>query len=509
MKKVVSLILALCLVLSIVSFASAEGTTTIRVYRNQYLNVDEGQVKKVQDAINARLAELGSNVAVEIHEFMDSEYGDKANNALIGKEVDLLWTANWYATIGTNELYAAKGAYDLTDLLPGTLLWDSMPAWYWEAARYDGKDYYVPVYKEGAEGYMVKILDVNAEKAGIDLAAMVADIEGQENTYARLKALEPYMDQALDAGVKYPFIFAGTPMFYRFYLDKYDFIDNGLNSAIGVDQASNTMINTIQTEDYLNYCKMIAEWGEKEYISVDDEIGGVVTSATNQTQDWMINWWTAVPNNAESIGRDNQEAETFAKVTENWGRSTTTLGSCFAVSAAVSEDVAKACVEFLGYLFTDTEVADLYTYGIEGEDYVLVDGKIDFNADGIPKLYHHDAWCSTSVKPLTLNVTEPDNKVAMYDDFNNAASGTVASGFRPNKSVTILDDDGKEISLEAIYTACTGIFEEYGKSLELGAYGSAAVEAKIGEYQNALNKAGYEKLLAEYQRQYEEWKAAQ
>ena len=36
MKKLVSLVLALCLVLSIVSFASAEGVTTIRLYRNNY-----------------------------------------------------------------------------------------------------------------------------------------------------------------------------------------------------------------------------------------------------------------------------------------------------------------------------------------------------------------------------------------------------------------------------------------------------------------------------------------
>ena len=499
MKKLVSLVLALCLALSVLSFASAEGVTTIRLYRNSYMtSLDEGAIQKVEDAINARLAELGSKVAVDIHEFMDGEYGDKANNALIGNEVDLLWTANWYATIGTNELYAAKGAYDLTDLLPGTLLWESMPEWYWEAARYDGRDYYVPVYKEGAEGYMIKVLESNAEKAGINVEEMIADIEGQPDTFARLKALEPYMDKALEAGVKYPFIFAGTPMFYRFFLDKYDFVDNSLNSTLGVDQATNELVNTIQTEDYLNYCKMIAEWGEKGYISVDDEIGGVISSATNQTQDWMFNWWTAVPNNEESEGRDGNQAESFAKVTENWGRSTTTLGSCFAVSATASEEVAKACVEFLGYLFTDKIIADLYTYGIEGEDYVLVDGKIDFNADGITKLYHHDAWCSTSVKPLTLNVTEPDNKVEMYDEFNNAAKGTVASGFRPNKA-----------PVEAQYTACLGVFDEFGKSLELGAYGSADVEAKIAEYQAALDAAGYQEVLAEFQNQYNTWKAAQ
>ena len=499
MKKLVSLVLALCLALSLLSFASADDVTTIRLYRHSYMtSLDEGAIQKVEDAINARLAELGSKVAIDIHEFMDSEYGQKGNNALLGQETDLLWTANWYGTIGTNDLYASNGAKDLTDLLPGTILWDSMPAWYWEAARYDGKDMFVPVYKEGAEGYMIKILESNAEKAGIDVEAMIADIEGQDGIYARLKALEPYMDKALEAGVKYPFIFAGTPMFYRFYLDQFDFVDQQLFSTIGVDQATNELVNPIQTEAYKDFCTLMAEWGEKGYFNVDDEIGGVVSSATNQTQDWMLNWWTNVPNNEESEGRDGNQAESFAKVTENWGRSTTTLGSCYAIPAYVSDEVAAAAIEFLGYLFTDKVVADLYTYGIEGEDYILEDGKVNFNADGITKLYHHDAWCSTSVKPLTLTVDEPDNKVAMYDDFNNAASGTVASGFRPDKT-----------PVEAAWSACAGVFDEYGKSLELGVYGSADVEAMIAEFQSALDAAGYQTILAEYQSQYETWKAAQ
>ena len=110
MKKLVSLVLVLCMALSIVSFASAEEVTKVRLYRHSYMtSLDEGAIKKVEDAINARLAELGSKVAIEIHEFMDSEYGQKCNNALIGQEADLLWTANWYGTIGTNDLYAANG----------------------------------------------------------------------------------------------------------------------------------------------------------------------------------------------------------------------------------------------------------------------------------------------------------------------------------------------------------------------------------------------------------------
>ncbi len=148
--------------------SAASGKPVVRIYRATYNtgSVDEKEVQAVEDAINARLGELGASYIVDIRDIMNGEYGDKANMALAGGEVDLLWTANWWATIGTNDLNKGNAAYDLTSLLPGTRLWNSMPAWYWEAARYDGKDLFVPVYKEGAEGYMIKVLLSAADKIG-------------------------------------------------------------------------------------------------------------------------------------------------------------------------------------------------------------------------------------------------------------------------------------------------------------------------------------------------------
>lgn len=476
------------------STSSANGKRTIKLYRATYNTtaVDEKEVKAVEDAINARLGELGAEYVVSIRDIMNGEYGDKANMALAGGEVDLLWTANWWSTIGTTDLYKGNAAYDLTSLLPGTRLWDSMPAWYWEAARYDGKDLFVPVYKEGAEGYMIKVLLSAADKiGGVDMKAIE---NAGSTTYERLKALEPYMAKAVGK-VKYPFVFAGTAMFYRFFLDSYDCVDSSLFSLIGVDQKKNELVNTLQSKEFEQYCTMIAEWGEKGYINVDDELGGITNAQTCLTQDWLFNWWTAIPNNKESEGRDGNQPEDFAQVTKNWGRSTTTLGSCFAVSKKCSEQTAKDCVDFLGYLFTDNKIANLYTFGIEGKDYVMKDGLVD--RTGTNPTYSHSPWESTSVKAVTLEVNEPSNKVQMYDDFNNNASGTVASGFRFDPS-----------KVEAAYTSCVNLFDQYGKSLELGAHGSKEVKAKIAEFQKALDDAGYQDVLAEAQKQYNAWKAS-
>ena len=57
--------------------------------------------------------------------------------------------------MGTNDLVPANAVYDITDLLPGTPLYESMDEGQWEATKYDGKNYFVPVYKDNVEGYDV------------------------------------------------------------------------------------------------------------------------------------------------------------------------------------------------------------------------------------------------------------------------------------------------------------------------------------------------------------------
>ena len=64
------------------------------------------------------------------------------------------------------------------------------------------------------------------------------------------------------------------------------------------------------------------------------------------------------------------------QITDRWAHSTSALGSCYTVTANSTPEEAQACVDFLGLLYTDSKLADLYTFGIEGEDFNYVDGKV-------------------------------------------------------------------------------------------------------------------------------------
>ena len=91
--------------------AASGDMVTINIYRATYnlAQPDSEQVKKVQDAINEYIADK-INVQVVINDIASGEYADKANLALANNEINLLWTASWMGTIGTNDLYKSNAA---------------------------------------------------------------------------------------------------------------------------------------------------------------------------------------------------------------------------------------------------------------------------------------------------------------------------------------------------------------------------------------------------------------
>ena len=486
MKKLVSLVLALCMLLSLVTVAAAEDKVVINVWRKTFnlAQPDQDQVKKVEDAINAY---IGDKINVEIRlTDIAGEYEDQAKLALANNEIDLLWTASWEATIGTNDLVPANAVLDITDLLPGTALYGSMSEGQWEATKYNGRNYFIPVYKDNVEGYNFMFRKAVVDEFGWDIT-----------TVKTLADLEPMLLQAKEAGLKYPFLTQKTAMFYRWNIDKFDFFTaDASTNFFAVDRETNTVVNVLATPAYVDFCKLMGRWGELGIINEEDWTK-VTTDTTTQTQDWAVSWWTDIPVNAEANARYGQEV-VMQPATARYAHSTSALGSCYAISAHVDEDVAKACIDFMGLLYTDSTLADIYTFGIEGEDftYTQEEGQTIKHVTQNSELYNHSMWESANATVVTPLSNEPDDKASLYDAFNGGANTSCAAGFRFDKS-----------PVEAEYTACQALFDQYGFVLENGGVPEADVEAYIAQYQADLDAAGYQTVLAEFQAQYEAWKA--
>ena len=488
-KKVLSLILAGAMVIpSAMAVSAEEEPVTINLTRATFNlgSVDADKTKQVQDAINEYIADK-INVQINLTDIVSGEYTDKVNLALTGHEIDLLWTASWEAVIGTNDLVPNKAVYDITDLLPGTPLYESMDEGQWEATKYDGKNYFVPVYKDNVEGY-----DFMFRKDLVD------EFEFDITTVNELADLEPYLALCKEKGLKYPFLTQKTDMFYRWFIDKYDFFTaDAKSSFIAIDRESNEVVNVVATEDYANFAKLMGTWAEAGYIHSDD-YNKLTTDTTTQTQDWGVSWWTDIPVNAEANSRYGQDV-VMQPATDRWAHSTSALGSCYAIT---TEDPVKAqaAIDFLGLLYTDKTLADMYTFGIEGEDFEYVT-EYEGETYEIPHvlqhsdLYNHSMWESASATIVTPIVGEPDNKAELYKDFNGGANTSGAAGFRFDKT-----------PVEAAYTACQSVYEEYGFQLSNGGIPADEVDDVIAEYQEALDEAGYQSILDEFSAQYEAWK---
>ena len=452
----------------------------INVYRALFnlASPDDATVKEVEDAINAYIADK-INVEISLKEVGSGEYTEKANLALQNKEINLLWTASWESVIGTNDLVPLNAVYDITDLLPGTDLYNSMDAGQWEASKYNGKNYFIPVYKDNVEGYEFMFRKEVADAHGWDIS-----------TVKSLADLEPMLADAKADGLKYPLLTQKTAMFYRWYIDSFDFFTGDVKgNFVAVDRSKNEVVDTILTPEYAEFCKLMAKYADLGYVS-EDEVNKLTTDTTTQTQDWAVSWWTDVPNNAEANGRYGQDV-IMTPATKRWAHSTSNLGSCYCVTANSTEAEAKACIEFMGLLYTDSKLADLYTYGIEGKHFNYVDGLVSKVAEAP---YNHSMWESASATVVTAPDDSPYTS-QMYLDFNGGADSSCAAGFRFDRG-----------PVDASYTACQNVFDEFGFVLENGGVPEDQVDAKIAEYQAALDAAGYQDVLAEFKAQYDAWK---
>lgn len=461
---------------------SASGDkVVINVNRNTFnlATPDSAQVKKVEDAINAYIADK-INVQIKLTDIGSGEYIDKTNLALGNNEINLLWTASWESTIGTNDLVPKNAVYDITDLLPGTPLYNSMDAGQWEATKYNGRNYFIPVYKDNVEGYDLMFRQDLVDKYGWDLSSVKS-----------LADIEPMLADAKAEGLKYPYLTQKTAMFYRYYINSFDFFTaDATANWVAVDRDTNEVVDVILTDEYKEFCTLMAKWAEAGYISEDD-VTKTTTDTTTQTQDWAVSWWTDIPVNAEANDRYKQQVA-MVPVTDRWAHSTSALGSCYCVTANSTPEQAQACIDFMGLLYTDSKLADMYTFGIEGEDFNYdANGQVDQHSEK----YHHSMWESASATIVTPVAGEPTNKADLYKDFNGGANTSCAAGFRFDKS-----------PVDAQFSACQNVFEQYGFILENGGVAVADVDSTIAAYQAALDEAGYQDILAEFQRQYNEWK---
>ena len=330
-----------------------------------------------------------------------------------------------------------------------------------------------------------------ADEYGIEVPDRISSAEDWEALFEKVK--ESGMEQygiSLGDGVAcenqwYPFDALGA--------------DQDLSYGVVMDALNgDTVVNYYATDEYMAKCKMHRDWWEKGYC-VPDSISNGYTTGDSMTMGMVFGFVSnASPaiskaymskvtgRNIETAPMSDIVTNTSGVINFSWGVTTT----C---------ERPDKVVDFLELLYTDTDLANLMNYGIEGVHYVTREGSriIDYPEGVDATNCGYGAFIGTYGNILETYQREPytDEDLETFADFaypKAKNSKFMGYTFDPSNVSTAL-------------TAVSAVIGQYAPALDCG---TVDPEQVIPEFVESLESAGMNEIIAENQRQLDEWLAA-
>ena len=441
--------------------------------------VEENLSNIVYDKIGAKVKLLpmtGANYQQEVNLMITS--GEKLDlvNASARNTFSSDVTSN--KLLGLDEETVRKYAPDAMEVIGD----------YMEATTVDGKIYGFPTIRDMASAYGLILRNDIIEKYGIDADAGLT-VEQLDDLFARIKEGEPdkYVTQPQSQGTSI------LESLFKTY--------DGLGDTMGVlmdwGQGDLTVQNLFDTEYYEECVRKAREWNEKGYILPDASTNpdtGVAYFKTGKVASTMSLIHPGVP--TDSTNMTGIPCST-AIVNPAFGN-TQTVGAVIQ-SIPVSCKNPEKVLEFVNLLYSDAEVYNALVWGIEGTHYQHVKGSEKWitypdGVTGETSGYTLSATYAFGNRYLSyIWNTDPEDLNEKYEEFNDNAIKSKALGFV---------FDTTPVKAEA--AAVQAVMDEYRLPLENGVIDP---DENLPKFRQALKDAGIDTVIAEKQRQLDEWAA--
>lgn len=394
-----------------------------------------------------------------------------------GEPMDILFTASWGFDYVQN---ARKGAFlELNDLLDkhGQGIKETLDPAFLEGSKVDGKNYGIPANKELPAQDVWRFNKQWLDKYNLDIAG-VRSLESLEPLMKVIKENEPSV---------VPF------MIDRNYVPNlpYDYIIQNLPMAVKLDTEDYKVINILETPELKEALTTMRKFYQAGYIASE-----VATTTNNSdlttTGNWFVdrpttqpfadNLWTA------SLGYPVVSTPATDSLIYNWS----VMGSLQAISA--NSKHPEEAMKFLNLLNTDVYLRNLVDSGIEGVHYEKVSENVAKNLDK-SRDYDMPTFAIGNVMLNYLSEDDPSDKWEGFRKFNDEGIPAPLLGF---------NFDGSNVLTEL--AALNNAKDQFWAPLMTG---SVDPDKYLPMAIEQFKAAGLDTIIAEAQKQLDEWRATQ
>ena len=457
------------------------------------MNTIPKDIDLVEAAINDITREkINTEVALTIVDM--GSYAQQVNLSITsGEKLDLMITlpgesAHFNAMTSQNQLMPLNNL--LNEYAPNLL--ETVPETWLNGTKIDGELYSVTSYGDKATPLCFVCRTDILEKTGIDPSTLKT-ADNFTELFAKVKEVAPEIIPLWGA-MTIPYMINSNGEFIA-----YDGLGESTNSIISIlPDNDSTITNLYETEIYESTVKWFNDWYNAGYIDRD-----AATKNTPQESDVQAGTTFGY---FKMVGGGEAGATT---VSQSIGYDMTVIQLADAVIDTVSvrkftwavpqsATEPEAAVKFLNLLYTNEEVLNLLTWGIEDVHYkTLDDGTIDFidGEDASTCGYYIGDFSSIIGNGFLAKVRtgQPADYRQTTLDLNLNANVSDFLGFGIDNS-----------ALTNTLTALTNVVSEFGKSLAAGVYGPD----KIPEFTEKLKAADVDTYVSTMQEQLNEWIAA-
>lgn len=281
----------------------------------------------------------------------------------------------------------------------------------------------------------------------------------------------------------------------------------GATSASGFlmldnDFSNTTISNVYETQEYADYAKRMYDWAQAGYISKDAATNTETRESLVGTGNYLGYFSWSTPNVKYSADAQCGYDMTVIKVIDAY-----TAGDRFQNilwSVPITSSDPELALKVLNYIYQDDSATWLLQYGIEGEDYEVLEQndegtKIRYLADDPSTLPYYQPfgvygnrldWPLLDPSPIDMN-----EQLREFNENISAARRSPALGYCFNSD---------EVSGQ--YSAVQAVVTQYIPSINSG---SVDPTQNLKDFNNDLKAAGIDDVIAANQAQFDEWRANQ